>query len=213
MTAIAFDADPTLSYWPTPPQVAEDLIYRAAVPGFGDGGAAGGVPQVRVLEPSAGEGHLLPAIREQMPRCHITAVEPNPDRAQRLRDGDLADEVIEATLEDYLVSVSWAALAGEFEPFDVVVMNLPFTLAGRPEVWAEHVLAIHDDPYLLARYGQISAVVPRIVVTGKSKLVQKVRALLDSYYGLDLCERGAFDPVGARVSAATIWIEKPPPAA
>jgi hypothetical protein len=148
-----------------------------------------------------------------MPRCHITAVEPSADRARRLRDGGLADEVIESTLEDYLLSVAWAALAGTFEPFDIVVMNLPFTLAGRPEAWAEHVLALHDDPHLLAPYGQISAVVPRIVVTGKSKLVRKVRALLHPYHGLDLCERGAFDPVGARVSAATIWIEKPPPGA
>lgn len=208
MTSIAFTADPAMSYWPTPPVLADDLIYRTLVPGFGDGGAAGGVPQVRVLEPSAGEGHLLPAIREHLPHCHITAVEPSPGRAQRLRDGGLADEVIESTLEDYLVSVTWAALAGTFQPFDIVVMNPPFTLPGRPEAWAQHVLAMHDDPHLLAEYGQISAVVPRIVTTGKSKLVRRVRALLHPYFGIDLCEQGAFDPVGARVSAVTIWLEK-----
>src|SRR5512142_2437143 len=116
MTAIAFTADPAMSFWPTPPEVANDLVYRTLVPGFADGGAAGGVPQVRVLEPSAGEGHLLRPVRKHLPRAHVTAVEPSRSRAQRLRDGGLADEVIEATLEAYLASVAATALAGVFLP-------------------------------------------------------------------------------------------------
>lgn len=48
MTAIAFQADPGLSFWPTPPDVADDLVYAALCPGYGDGAAAGGVPQVDV---------------------------------------------------------------------------------------------------------------------------------------------------------------------
>lgn len=208
MTAIAFTADPAMSFWPTPPQVADDLVYRALVPGFGDGGAAGGVPQVRVLEPSAGEGHLLRAVRQHLPRAHVTAVEPSPVRARRLRAGGLADKVIEATLEEYLASVAVAALAGDFAAFDLVVMNPPFTLPDRPEAWAQHVLSIHDDPYLLAPYGQISAVVPRIVATGRSRLVRQVRSLLHPRFGIDLCDRGAFDAVGAQVSTAMIWLEK-----
>lgn len=209
MTAIAFDPDPDLSFWPTPPELADDLIYRTLIPGFGDGGAAGGCPQIRILDPSAGTGHLLTPIRKHLPRAHITAVEPSPARAAALRAGGLADEVVESTLEDYLAAVAVAAFAGTFRPFDVVVMNPPFTLPGRPEAWAEHVLAIHDDPHLLAECGQISAVVPRIVATGQSKLVRRVRGLLVPYYGLDLCEKGVFGPVGARLSAATIWIAKP----
>lgn len=208
MTAIEFTADPAMSFWPTPPEVADDLIYRALVPGFGDGGAAGGVPQVRVLEPSAGEGHLLRAVRKHLPRAHVTAVEPSSPRAQRLRDCGLADEVIEATLEDYLASVAASAFAGVFLPFDVVVMNPPFALPDRPEAWAQHFLGIYDDPHLLAPYGQISAVVPRIVATGRSRLVRRVRALLDPHYGIDLCPRGAFDAVGAQVSTAMICVEK-----
>ncbi len=56
MTTIAFDADPALSFWPTPPEVADDLVYTALIPGWGQGEASadGEVPQVRVLEPSAG---------------------------------------------------------------------------------------------------------------------------------------------------------------
>jgi predicted RNA methylase len=202
--------DPALSFWPTPPDVAEALVYRVLEPGFGDGGAAGGVPQVRVLEPSAGEGHLIWCVRQHLPGAHITAVEPSPQRAASLCEQGLADEVIESTLEDYLCSVAWSAMAGTFQPFDIVAMNPPFTLSGRPEAWAEHFLAIYHDPYLLAPYGQISAVVPRIVMTGKSKLVRAVRGLLHPYFGIAECERGAFSAVGAQVSTALIWIEKTP---
>lgn len=208
-TTVAYVPDPALSFWPTPDQVADDLVYRALIPGYGDGSAAGGCPQIRVLEPSAGDGHIIRAVRNHLPHAHVTAVEPSPERAAGLRAQDgLADEVHESTLEDYLATVAVQALTGTFQPFDLVFMNPPFTLAGRPEAWAEHVLAVFNDPHLLLPYGCVSAVVPRIVATGHSKLVRAVRALLHPYYGTDLCERGAFDPVGAKVSAATIFIQK-----
>ena len=208
-TAVVFTSDPALSFWPTPPEVATDLVDAVLCPGFGDGAARGGVPQVRVLEPSAGDGHLVRAVRKCLPHAHITAVEPSGQRAAGLRTQEgIADEVVETTLEDYLASVTWSAMAGTFEPFDAVVMNPPFTLDGRPEAWAEHVLAIYHDPYLLAIGGVISAVVPRIVMTGKSKLVRAVRDLLNPRYGVSECERGAFGPVGAQVSTALIWMEK-----
>lgn len=211
MTAIAYEPDPQMSFWPTPPEVADDLVRRVMNPGFGDGAAAGGVPQVRVLEPSAGDGHLLTAIREYLPGAWVTAVEPSPARAARLREQGLADEVIESTLEDFLCTVAVRALTGTFEPYDLVIMNPPFTLPDRPEAWAEHFLAIQDDPHLLNPWAQISAVVPHTMLTGKSKLVRKIRVTLDPYYGTERCERGAFDPVGARVSTVTIWWQKPNP--
>lgn len=207
-TAIVFDADPALSFWPTPPEVADDLVFRMLVPGFGDGSGRGGVPQVRVLEPSAGDGHLIRAVRDHLPGAWVTAVEPSPRRAATLRVQGLADEVVESTLEEYLATVAFSAMTGDFEPFDLVAMNPPFTLDGRPEAWAEHVLAVYSDPYLLAPYGQIGAVVPRIVMTGKSKLVRAVRELLCPWSGMRECERGAFASVGAAVSTALIWAEK-----
>lgn len=210
---LAYVPDPAMSFWPTPAEVADDLVYRALVPGFGDGAASrdGEVPQVRVLEPSAGDGHIIKAVRKHLPAAHVTAVEPSPVRAAGLRtQAGLADEVVESTLEDYLTEVALSALAGTFQGFDLVIMNPPFTLDGRPEAWAQHVLAIYHDPYLLNPYGQISAVVPRIVLTGKSKLVREVQDLLCPRFGANVCERGAFNAVGAKVSTATIWIQKDP---
>lgn len=220
--------DPAWSFWPTPDAVADDLVHWLLQPwhGLGDG--------VRVLEPSAGEGHLVRAVREHLPEAHITAVEPSPGRAATLRAlaaspppaGPAAglerysphywpksrppvDEVVEGTLEGYLADVAMQAFAGEWRPFDLAVMNPPFTLPGRPEAWAEHVLAIYNDPHLLAPGGVLGAVVPHIVKTGQSKRVRAVRDLLHPQYGITECERGVFSAVGAKVSTVLIWAEKP----
>uniref|UniRef100_UPI003F490CBA hypothetical protein n=1 Tax=Nonomuraea sp. CA-251285 TaxID=3240002 RepID=UPI003F490CBA len=195
-------SDRALSFWPTPADVADDLVYWLMEPwhGLGDG--------VRALEPSAGEGHLVHAIRHHLPEAHITAVEPSATRAVTLRA--LAGiDVVESTLEAYLADITVRALSGRWEPFHLAVMNPPFTLAGRPEAWAEHVLAIYHDPYLLAPGGVIGAVVPRIVMTGRSKRVRQVRALLADCGGVKACERGAFASVGAKVSTALMWAQKP----
>jgi hypothetical protein len=197
-----FAPDRELSFWRTPADVAHGLVYSLMEPwhGLGDG--------VRVLEPSAGEGDLVHAIRHHLPEAHITAVEPSAARAVTLRALPGID-VIESTLENYLAGVTVWALGGQWEPFHLAVMNPPFTLADRPEAWAEHVLAIYHDPYLLAPGGVIGAVVPRIVMTGKSKRVRAVRDLLADCGWVQACERGAFASVGAKVSTALMWTQKP----
>jgi hypothetical protein len=201
---LAYTPDPALSFWPTPPPVADDLVYWLLQPWHCTGEG------VRVLEPSAGDGHLARAIRHHLSDAHVTAVEPGAERAATLRaQPGLADEVIESTLEDYLTHVAMSAFAGEWEPYHLVVMNPPFTLTGRPEAWAEHFLSIYQDPHLLAPGGVIGAVVPHVVKTGKSKKVRAVRALLDPHYGFQECEHDAFSAVGAKVNTALIWAQKP----
>lgn len=209
-TTLNYAPDPALSYWPTPPEVAEDLLMLVLVPGYGDGRAGHNVPQLRVLEPSAGEGHLARVIRAHLPGAHLTCVEPDPARAAALRAApSVADEVVESTLEDHLVQVGFDAMAGTWVPYDLIVANPPFVLEDRPEAWAEHLLALHDDPHLLAPGGQIGAVVPHIALTGQSKRVRAGRALTRPYGGIEACHRGAFDPVGAKVRTALLWLQAP----
>lgn len=196
--------DPALSYWPTPADVADDLVHWVMEPwhGLGDG--------VRVLEPSAGEGHLARAIRARLPEAHITAVEPDPDRAATLRGSGVADQVVRSTVEDYLIGVAFQAFTdGDWQPFHLAIANPPFTLPGRPEAWAEHLLALYGDPHLLAPGAIIAAVVPRIVLTGQSKLARAVRDLLHPFGGAEPCDRAAFAPAGAQVSTALIWAQTP----
>lgn len=91
-------------------------------------------------------------------------------------------------------------MAGQFEPFDLVPANPPFTLPNRPEAWAEHFLAMFQHPYLLGPLGLVCAVVPRIIVTGKSKRVRAVRELLTRTTALR-CTRRARSTRSAPVSA------------
>jgi hypothetical protein len=146
--------DPGLSFFPTPAEVADDLVYL-------------------LLEPwnHFGEGHLIRAIQHHLPKARITAVKPAAARAATLRALRGAD-VVEATFEDYLAGVATRPLAGWWEPFHLVVMNPRFTLSGRREAWAEHVLAVYDDPHLLAPCRVIGAVAPRTIITGQSKRVR-----------------------------------------
>jgi hypothetical protein len=195
---IDYTPDPAMSYWPTPPDVADDLVHGVMEPWHGDGTG------VRVLEPSAGDGHLVRAIRDRLPGAHIVAVEPDPGRAATLRAlPGLADEVIQSTLEDYLTDVAFEAFTADgWPPFDLAIANPPYTLPGRPEAWAEHFLQLYNDPHLLRPGAVVTAVVPRIVLTGQSKLVWAVRGLLQPHYGAEPCEPGAFAPVGAALIRA-----------
>jgi predicted RNA methylase len=196
--------DNALSFWPTPSAIADDLVFWVMSPGYGLGDG------IRVLEPSAGEGHLARSTRVHLPDAYIVAVEPSAKRTAILRAlGGVADEVVEGTLDDYLAQVAITAMAGQWRPFDLVVMNPPFTLAGRSEAWAEHVLAVYADPRLLAPGGVVGAVVPRIVMTGKSRLVRAVREVLGSCGEVRECARDAFASVGAKVSVALMWAQKP----
>ena len=192
-----------MAYWPTPDDVADDLVYWLLEPWHGRGEG------IRVLEPSAGEGHLVRAIRQHLPEARITAVEPNAERAASLRSLP-GVAVVTSTLERYLADVAATAASGAWKPFDLVVMNPPFALAGQREAWADHVLSIYRDAHLLAPGAAIGAVLPHILLTGKSKRVKAVRGLLDhDGGGMEACKKGAFNSTGAQVSTALARMYKP----
>jgi predicted RNA methylase len=199
---VDYAPDRGMAYFPTPASVADDLVYWVLEPGHGNGEG------VRVLEPSAGEGHLARVVREYLPYAHVIAVEPS-ERAEALRTGDVVDEVVQDTLESYLSTF-------DDKPFDLVLMNPPFSLPGQSEAWADHILSIYHHSRVMAPAGLLGAVVPRIAVTGKSKRVRKVRELtgcdpsgLSRRGDMEPCEKGAFDAADARVSVALMWAQKP----
>ncbi len=96
----------TPQLFPTPPELAEQLVELAEIE-----------PGTAVLEPSAGTGNLLRAIR-QAASVAIKAVEINYQLAEGLRASKLADDVI---CRDFLEMTPEAD-----GTFDRVVMNPPF---------------------------------------------------------------------------------------
>lgn len=150
--------DKELSYWTTPPELAKELVH-----GLDLG------PESRVLEPSAGDGALVRAVREAYPDTQITAVEPDQARRTVLRMN--ATEwwlhIWQGTFEDYADVASLR--------FDAVVMNPPFTLPGHRYAWAEHLVLAWDR---LKPGGQLRAIVPTSLEYGRQRPIAAARNLI-----------------------------------
>lgn len=150
--------DKELSYWPTPPELAKELVHGLGLE-----------PDARVLEPSAGDGALVRAVREAYPHVHITAVEPvHRCRAAMRLAGTAGLHIWDGTFEDY------AALP-DTDGFDAVVMNPPFTLPGHRYAWAEHLVLAWDR---LQPGGQLRAIVPTSLEYGRQRPIAAARTLI-----------------------------------
>lgn len=100
-------------YYPTPDELALRIVERVAA------GRWGVLPCV-VLEPSAGSGAFVRAIKSSIPMAAITAIEPS-ERADHVMD--IAD-VHRCSLESY------AEQHGKgFDLFDLIIGNPPYSLA------------------------------------------------------------------------------------
>ncbi|WP_183769290.1 DUF3560 domain-containing protein (plasmid) [Tunturiibacter empetritectus] len=95
--------------FPTPPELADRMVALADIR-----------PGQQVLEPSAGTGRIIDAIRRNAHGYAITAVELNCNMAHRLRTIDCVDDTRQA---DFL------ECNGDLGTFDRIVMNPPFSNA------------------------------------------------------------------------------------
>ena len=95
--------------FPTPPELADRMVALADIR-----------PGQQVLEPSAGTGRIIDAIRRNAHGYTITAVELNCNMAHRLRTVDCVDDTRQA---DFL------ECNGDLGTFDRIVMNPPFANA------------------------------------------------------------------------------------
>lgn len=202
--ASAFD-DKRLSYYATPGELARKVAGSLSL-------RAG----ARVLEPSAGDGALVAAVRSATPDALVAAVEVDAGRTAllgRRYAGDL----------DPLVTVYGMTRFQDFaerddgDRFDAVVMNPPFTEVGDPQAWAAHFLLAWG---LLAEGGQMVAILPASYRYSERQTAQRVREVVQASGGTveDLPEgtfRGAGTSVrtvlvSARKSAAPAPVVEPP---
>lgn len=158
--------------FPTPPQLADLVAWLAEIQNG-----------MHVLEPSAGTGSLLKAVRALQPDCLIIAIEINPSLAEACRP--LADGV---TCGDFL---TWNEQASR--TFDRIVMNPPF--AGGSDIkHVEHALTF------LRPGGRLVA-----VVANGPRQRDKLMPLAASWHDLP---EDAFKEQGTSVRAAVLVIER-----
>jgi len=105
--------------FPTPPELAARMVDEAQI-------EAGSV----VLEPSAGTGNLLRAIRERAAGAIVHAVEINPGLVAQIRAAGLLDE----TAGDSLVCGDFLESDAPSPAPDRVVMNPPFAISSGGDI-------------------------------------------------------------------------------
>lgn len=122
-----------LQFYHSPEGVTDKLLYDLHLP-----------DNAHVLEPSAGTGHIVRALKAKKPDVKITAIEIHPDRVRRLRE--LKDANCQIAERNFLNEPT-------FPVYDAVVMNPPFYGTH----WMDHVRHAWD---FLKDGGRLVAVLP-----------------------------------------------------
>lgn len=178
--------DPKLrdGWYPTPEGVADNLAVNYALNGLQvehDGA-------LRVLEPSAGKGALADAmVKFHVEPQRVRCVEPDVWRSAVCRAKGYPTWTMRFQ--------TWAIRNAGEPPFDVVVMNPPFTEAGNPTAWADHLLLAWS---LVGPGGSLAGIVPRCVQYRRQHpKIERVASLVDRYgYCYDHLDRDDFTPSG-----------------
>lgn len=161
------------------------------------------------LEPSYGRGALVRAMLHDdgdrptpdLSRwLHITAVEPDPRRAAYVPATPGVTPIVD-TFEVYAANATEAGTR-----FDRVVMNPPFSVPGRPRIWAEHVLSAWK---LLAPGGRLVAIVPGNAMTAGGREARAVQDLVADNGGYEPLEPDAFAPSGIMFRTGRLWLDRP----
>jgi diguanylate cyclase (GGDEF)-like protein len=174
-------ANDGMDFFPTSPSVVEDMLAAAEIE-----------PGMRVLEPSAGMGHIADAIRD-------TGVEPEVGELSEARRELLEAKGYAVGGRDFLAQTEGG--------YDRIVMNPPFS--NRRD--AEHVQHAYG---LLKPGGRVVAIMGEGVFFGQDKKAQAFRAWLDEVGGTSekLPEGSFLDPslpVNTGVNARMVVIDKP----
>lgn len=145
-------------FFPTPERLADALVAACEPSTWGD--------DVRILEPSAGRGHIVRAVVRAHPGARITCVELLPDNASVLRASGF--DVTEANF----LELTPAALPA----FDVVAMNPPFGV--RADIHhVRHALSF------LKPGGRLAAIMSAGVAYRQDRLASEFRALVAEHGG------------------------------
>jgi hypothetical protein len=191
------DPKRTAGWFATPAGVADDLAVNYAL-----GGCELEPDRWRVLEPSAGEGALADAL-VKFHYCDpgdVTCLEPDPWRAAVCQAKGY--QAFTMTFE------AWAETYPD-RRFELVLMNPPFSLPGRPAAWAEHVKLAWG---LLVPGGVLTSIVPASIQWRADRQTAMLRELAERHgYIYDDLAPDAFRESGTDVPAVILHLVKPEP--
>lgn len=181
-TALAKD----LQFYPTPAKVAKEAARHIGHAFYGS--------DPRVLEPSAGEGALIDALKKVCPQARVDAVEVHAGRAEQLQRRHPDANVRQANF-----------LALDIEPglYDAVLMNPPFYGTH----WIEHIAKAVD---CLRPGGKLVAILPATAQIGEQKKQKGARQWLGKVgdYRFFSLPVGAFAESGTNVSTVVLSFTK-----
>jgi hypothetical protein len=142
-----------------------------------------------ILEPSAGKGSLIKAIRRRCPKAEIVCVEPFPENAKALREIGL--EPIE---RDFL-----GLTRGDLGELDHAILNSPFS--GRADVkHITHALS------LLPIGGRLAAIASAGTKYRDDKIGREFRHLIETNHGRIIDNPdGSFNHAGTGVRTVSIF--------
>lgn len=133
-----------LGFFPTPQWLANELCERAGVRYLR------GEQDVRLLEPSAGTGAIMRAMRDFAPDAAIDAVELDAKRAGLLRRAYEDTASVRIFESDFL---GWLKV----RQYDAIVMNPPFAVESDPLAYIAHIRHAHA---MLKPGGRLASVAP-----------------------------------------------------
>lgn len=159
--------------FPTPAPLAARMVEMADIE-----------PGMTVLEPSAGTGRIVEALRQVYGGSYVlTAVEINQDLVSRLRSGLHVDDTIQADFMDI-----------DRREFDRIVMNPPF--AGGADI--KHIKHAYE---LLAPGGKLVA-----ICAGGPRQAEQLKPLCDTW---EVLPAGTFEESGTGVNSVMLSMNKP----
>lgn len=184
-----------LAYYPTP----DDVIRRMM------GYMSLCMPPNVVLEPSAGTGSLVTAVKEQWSYAAVTAVEMDPVRAVALRRNTAEWPDVTVHEADFLVWGKEALASGV--RFDGVLMNPPFSINSK-QMWVDHVNLAYS---LLERDSALVAIVPPGIKFNEQKNIAALRQLVkDCGEGeIEELPANAFEEAGTNMNICILYLRKP----
>jgi predicted RNA methylase len=150
-------------------------------------------PGTTVLEPSAGSGHLLQAVRTTEPAAITLGIDIEPRYVEQLRR-----EGYTMRQADFL-----SVQPAEYRPFDVVLMNPPFTKAQD----CHHVC--HALAFLRPG-GRLVAIMAAGVTFRQTMPYRRCRDLLSSYGAtVEALPAQTFHASGTDVTTVLVVVTKP----